>query len=186
MGYCVGGSRQAAIRADCDTRSNLDLGSGGGHGKVEGGQGGGAIRIHMDVEAVIEGRVSADGEDSACIQVETEGPVLDRWDQRPYPGLNNKFTCFTGTKVRILTLTRLAGDVRSETPLFDKTSSRYKYMAPMSGGGGGSGGSIWIIAPRIVGHGVVSATGGSANRSCHTVPPLSPSLPLPHSLPPSL
>ena len=86
MGYCVGGSRQAAIRADCDTRSNLDLGSGGGHGKVEGGQGGGAIRIHMDVEAVIEGRVSADGEDSACIQVETEGPVLDRWDQRPYPG----------------------------------------------------------------------------------------------------
>ena len=97
-----------------------------------------------------------------------------------------KFTCFTGTKVQILTLTRLAGDARSETPLFDKTSSPYKNMAPKSGGGGGSGGSIWIIAPRIIGHGVVSATGGTANRSCHTVPSTHPPTHLLHSLPPSL
>jgi len=146
VGYCAGRSRQAAIGAACNNTWGLELGSGGGHGKVEGGQGGGAIRIHMDVEAEIHGSVSADGEHSACTQVQVEGPVLDRWDERPFPG-----------------------DITPETPLFDKTSSRYKYLVPQSGGGGGSGGSIWIIAPRITGHGVVSAVGGSANRSCHTV-----------------
>jgi hypothetical protein len=34
------------------------------------------VRLHTDVEVVIEGRVSADGEDGACVQVERYG-VLD-------------------------------------------------------------------------------------------------------------
>ena len=94
---------------------------------------------------MLDGRVTANGEDSACTEVLRQGPVLDKWDQRPYPG-----------------------DIRPETPPMDKTSSVYTYTEPIAGGGGGSGGSIWIIAPRVTGHGVISAAGGSANRSCHT------------------
>jgi hypothetical protein len=39
----------------------------------QGGQGGGAVRLHTDVEVIVEGRVSADGEDNACVQVERYG-----------------------------------------------------------------------------------------------------------------
>ena len=146
MGYCALGSKQATFAKGCSSVWDMELGSGGGHGGVEGGQGGGAIRIHTDVEAVIDGHVTANGEDSACTQVLREGPVLDRWDQQAYPG-----------------------DTRQETPPFDTTSSVYTYLESIPGGGGGSGGSIWVISPRIIGHGMISAVGGSANRSCHTV-----------------
>ena len=100
----------------------------------------------MDVEVRIEGRVSADGEDSACAEIPRQGPILDRWDQQPYPG-----------------------DIRPESPKSDKTSGHYTYMEPVPGGGGGSGGSIWVVAPRVVGSGLLSVVGGSANRSCHSV-----------------
>ena len=144
MGYCAGDSRQASIEGrSCEPRVGgfaWELGSGGGHGLVQGGQGGGAVRVHTDVEVVIDGTISARGEDSACVDVMQDYNVL-----AVQPGV---------------------GGIPAEAPLL---LERQQVAISQPGGGGGGGGTIWITSPRVVGVGLISATGGSANRSCDIV-----------------
>ena len=112
---------------DCTSReSDDDLGSGGGHGHVEGGQGGGAVRVHTDVEAVIEGRLTADGGQGECVS-----EAVEYFEDYTLP-----------------------------------TEVRHKYRVSRPGGGGGSGGSIWITSPRVVGRGLISAVGGNVSKWC--------------------
>ena len=141
MGYCAGGGAQASIdQHSCAHRAAWELGSGGGHGLVQGGQGGGAVRIHTDVEVVVDGAITARGEDSACVDVVVEDTVPA---VRPGPS-----------------------GMPAEAPMLVQ---RRQFTVSQPGGGGGGGGTIWITSPRIVGAGVVSAAGGSANRSCDIV-----------------
>eukprot|EP00960_Hanusia_phi_P059493 764185-Hanusia_phi.AAC.1 len=71
----------------------------------------------------------------------------------------------TSVEVRIMGL--LSADGEDSACYLNEVTKGSFVSEP--GGGAGSGGSVWISSTRLLGSGVVSANGGSANRSCDTI-----------------